>query len=888
MRVLSRLRSWRRGLFHRAEVERGMTDELQFHIAQHAEHLAERHGLSPSDARRQARVAFGSIERYRDDARRSMGLAFVDEIRRDVRYAWRTAIAHKGFTAAVVAILALTIGANAAVYTFVDRLLVRPLPYPDSARLGTLMRQFARGDEQGASFNVSGSVWETMRDAVPDLDIAVVGTASGVNLATVSDISYVRQLRVSSGYFRVLGIPPALGREFTPEEDRSGGPSVVVISHALWQRSFGGDPNVVGQSITLRGEPSRVVGVMPDGFHATAPADVWTPLRPSPQGEGGGSNYVLIARVRPTATWSDAVRRVEAAGDVLIRERIHPPPDVKLSLHLVPLQRATTKAFRQPLLVLWAAVLVVLVIGCVNIAGLLLSRGSARAREIATRIAIGGGRGAIVRQLLVESLLLAACGTAAGTTLGVVLSHSLAAQITDVMVLPASPDLRVLLICTAAALGTSLLFGLFPALQTARARVSGVLGDAGGAAIAGRGNRWPMRVLVVSQVALGIVLVVAAGLLIRTFSHLARQQSGVDSTNVIAATMSLQDARYQTSAQVNALYDRSLEQIRELPGVVDAAVALSLPFERALNQGWRFDGEPSPRQDSITLTYVTPDYFRTLKIPSLRGRTFDAGDTSTSPPVMVVNDAFVRLYSAGADPIGRFVRLRGPDVPATQIVGVVRTIQQQTTSLNGQPIGAVPGAFVPAAQFGDGFVLAHNWFQPSWIARTHGPVAIVPALRRVLHDVDPGLAFNKFRTIDDVESESMAAPRTLAWLVGGLAGIALLLCLAGVYGLVANTVAARRRELGVRMALGATRFDTLKVAAAGGVGLALAGTAIGVLLSLPATRVMRQVVFGLSVDDPLTLVVAAGLVVLTACVAAILPAWRVLRMNVTAVLNSWQ
>ena len=344
-----------------------------------------------------------------------------------------------------------------------------------------------------------------------------------------------------------------------------------------------------------------------------------------------------------------------------------------MTIRVAPWQQAVTRSVRQPLLVLWAAVLVVLLIGCVNIAGLLLARSSARAREIATRIAIGGGRGAIVRQLLVESLVLAACGAIAGIGLGYALSRGVSARLDDVLALQTGPDLRVLLIASAAALGTSVVFGLFPALQASRTDVRGMLADAGGA-IAGPARRWPTRILVVSQVALGIVLVVAAGLLLRTFNHLTQLPSGVDATNVVTGTMSLQDARYQTADSINTLFTQSIERIGHMPGVEHAAVALSLPYERALNQGWRFDGEPGPRPESITLTYVTPDYFRTLRIPVLGGRVFDNRDTSTSPLVIAVNDAFIRQYSHEGDAIGRLLRLGGPTAPAVQIVGVVGAI----------------------------------------------------------------------------------------------------------------------------------------------------------------------------------------------------------------------
>jgi predicted permease len=886
MALLKRVRSFWRHALHRSDMERTLADEVDFHIAHHAEHLVNR-GLSESEAIRTARLEFGSREKYKEEARRMLGLAAIDHMSRDFRYACRTFAKHKGFTVATVAILAITIGANAAVYTLVDRLLMRPLPYPQADRLVTIVRHYETAAGTGDSYSVAGATWFAMRDGVPDLDMAMTSGATGVNLTADDQIAYVQQLRVSAGFFRVLGIAPALGREFTSDEDLPSGPSVVVLSHSLWRRTLGADPNVIGRAITLRGEPFVVVGVMPEGFRTSVPVDVWTPLRPSTQGEGGGSNYALVARLRPSARWIDAELRVESVGSVLVREQIHPPADVRLTFRLAPWQQAVTRNVRQPLLVLWAAVLVVLLIGCVNIAGLLLARSSSRAREIATRMAIGGGRGAIVRQLLVESVVLALGGAMAGIGLGYVLARNISAQLQDVMALPTGPDLRVLLIGSAAAIGTSVVFGLFPALHASRVDVRGMLTETGGTAIAGRARRWPMRIIIVSQVALGIVLVVAAGLLIRTFNHLTHLRSGVDTTNVVTGAMSLQDARYRTSERVTTLFAQSLDRIRQLPGVDDAAVALSLPYERALNQSWRFNEDSASQRDSVSMTYVTPDYFRTLRIPVRGGRVFDDRDTGTSPPVLVVNDAFVRQHSHDRDPIGRLLKLGGPTAPPTQIVGVVGDIQQLSTFGNYGPVAALPAVYVPATQFGEGgFALVHTWFQPSWIVRTHGPIPIALSLQRALRDIDPRLTFNRFRTIEDIQSEATTTPRVLAWLLTALAGIALTLCAVGVYGLVANAVVERRRELGIRIALGSRPLQTLKTAAAAGIGLAVCGTAVGLVLSLLVSRVMRQVVFGTALNDPVTMMVAAGIVVVAGCAAALVPAWRTLRMNLTSVLHS--
>jgi predicted permease len=877
----------------KALLSRGHDDlaaELDAHLIAHIDDNI-RAGMTTEEARRQAVIALGGIAQTTETHRDRQSLPVLETTMRDLRYALRILRKSPGFSVAAIGILAVTIGANAAVYTLVDRLLVRPLPYPQADRLGTIVRHYERGGRSDDSYNNNGATWIAMRDAVPDLDIAVAGgggVASGVNLTAGHETAYVQQQRVSSGFFRVLGISPALGREFTSDEDLPTGPSVVVLSHLLWSRVLGADPNIVGQAITLRGEPFLVVGVMPDGFHSNAPADVWTPLRPSTQGEGSGGNYSLVARLRPGVQWPDVEHQIDRIGRVLVRERFHPAPDVRMTFRLVPWQQAVTSTVRQPLLVLWAAVLMVLLIGCVNIAGLLLARGSARASEIATRMAIGGGRGAIVRQLLVESVVLSACGAVAGIGLGYVLSRGISGQLEGVIALPTSPDLRVLLIASVAALGTSLAFGLFPALHASRTDVRSMLIEGAGG-IAGPSRRWPTRILVVSQLALGIVLVVGAGLLLRTFNNLTRLRSGIDATNVVTGTVSLYDARYRTSDSINTLFARSLERIARTPGVEHAAVALSLPYERPLNNGWRFDTDPGPRPEAIAFTYVTPDYFQTLKIPVLRGRVFDGRDTRMSPPVIAVNEAFVRQYSRDSDPVGRRLALPGSARPALQIVGVVGATQQLAFGGDG-PMAALPGAYVPATQFGDGggglFVLAHTWFQPSWIVRTSAPIAIIPLLRRALHDVDPQLTFNKFRTIEDVQSEAMTPERIEALLLAALAGIALTLCVAGVYGVVDNSVVERRRELGVRMALGATPLQTLKTAAAAGIGLTLCGTVIGLVLSLLVTSLMRQMVFGVPVNDPLTLAAAAGIVVLTGSAAAIIPALRTLRLNTASILSS--
>src|SRR5262245_21383638 len=512
---------------------------------------------------------------------------------RDLRYAIRVLLKAPVFTSAAVLTLALCIGANTSIYTVVDRVLLRALPYPQPDRLAQVVTHFDRygNDEIGQT----GATWELLRDRATMLDLATTsgGFGSiGVNLALGDHAEYVKQQRVSAGFFRVLGVAPALGREINADEDRVNGPAAAVLSHTLWMRLFNGDASAVGRSITLRGEPHTIVGVMPPRFSGGGAADgvdVWTPVRPCRTCEGGGQNYSIIARLKPGATWAQADAGVAAAGQPVMDD-LNRGPERHARQHIIPLQRGETALVRQPILILCGAVAVVLLIGCVNIAGLLMARGVSRAPEIATRIALGGGRGVIVRQLLCESLVLAACGGIAGLALGYAGSRFFATILEDAFGFTGDTglDARVLVVTSAVALGTSVIFGLFPSLQASRVDLRETLVESGSPSIAGAARSWPRRAMVVVEVALGVVLLVGAGLLIRTFDHLMSLRAGFDATNVVTATLSLLDARYQTADKVINLFDQSIAKMREIPGVENAGICLTLPYERALNLGGRW------------------------------------------------------------------------------------------------------------------------------------------------------------------------------------------------------------------------------------------------------------------------------------------------------------
>ena len=801
---------------------------------------------------------------------------------RDLKYAVRVLVKSPTFTIMAVATLALCIGANTAIYTVVDRVLLRALPYPHPERLAMISRHAQGPGAAEDDLSQSGFTWVALREgAGAAIDLAAwSGLGGGVNLVADGRATSVPQERVSAGFFRVLGVAPELGREFTDEEDRVNGPSVAVLSHALWVRAFNADRAIVGRSIVLRGEPHTVVGVMPEAFYWPTRVDIWTPLRPSPVGEGSGENYGLIARLKDGVSWPQATNQIASATTELARERYRRGrDDAFVRFSAVPLQRGLTDDSRRPLLILWGAVGVVLLIGCVNIAGLLVARGVARRPEIATRIALGGSRGAIIRQLLAESVVLAAVGGAGGLAIGFGVSRLLASWLTAAFGVTGETglDARVLAITGGLALLTSVAFGLLPALQASRVDLRIALVEAGGTAVAGGARTWPRRLMVTAELALGVVLLVGAGLLVRSFDYLMGQRPGFDGTHVMTATVSLQDARYRTSDAVAHLFDGTLERMRSVPGVERAAAALTLPYERALNTSFRLVGSAAPSQ-MINMTYVTPEYFDALRIPVVRGRAFTSSDGPGAPPVIVVNQAFVRRHSPDEEPIGRQVQSGGV---ARTIVGVVGDVQQKTGFGSSGPFRATPASYVPAPQISNGFVtMVHTWFSPSWIVRLSGPQeGIVAQMQQAVESVDPLLPVAKFRTLDEVRGEAVATPRAQALLLGTLAGLALLLAAVGLYGLVAASVAERTRELGIRLALGATSRQAIAAVALPGLALAGIGAAVGGVAARLGASTLQHLVFGISVADPSTFIVAIGTVLGVAAVATLVPTLRIVRLN---------
>jgi predicted permease len=865
----------------RARFEYELDDELRDHIAKYADDLVAS-GVPPEEALWRARREFGGIARIKEDVRDASRLRRVEAAVRHIRFAVRVLRKTPVFAITVIATLALAIGANTAIFSVVNTMFLRPLPYPEPNRLGSIYTHVR--EPQGAEYDqtaVRGIRWEFVRGRVKTLDVALHRGLEGVNwVAGAGQPEFLHQVRVSSGFFRVLGVRPSLGREFLPEEDVRGGPAVVILSHALWQRAFAGDSNAIGKTILVRGEPHTVTGVMPEAFASAPAADLWTPLRASQTGEGSGLNYHMIGRVHSGFSVEQAQAELSLLGEAFLKE-VAPnvPPGYTSPMRFIPLQNALGDTHRTAVLLLWAATALVILIGCVNIAGLMLGRTVVRRREMATRLALGSGRSGIIAHMLSESVLLAIIGGALGITLGYGAIRLLEPMIMDILQ-PAQPiaiDFTVLIVTAAVTLLTAVTFGLYPALTASRTNIHAVMSGAGRTTNGPR-STWVRRGLVIAEVALGMVLLIGAGLVLQTLSYLNNLDPGFDTRNIATATISLRDARYATREKVLQLYDSSLERIRSAPGVIAAGVGLSMPYETALNMGARvLAGPQGPERNEITnITYGTPGYFEALRFRLLSGRWFGPEDTSSAAPVVLINEAFAKDCYRGVEPIGRRVFINGKE---REIVGIVGNVQQQSNWGDFGLVGPARSIYLPATQT-EQIAGLHGFLSPQWVVRTTSASPGLPQLiRAAIAATDPQLPIAQFRTIDDIRASTFSVQRLESALLSTLAALALVLAAIGIFALIAHTVVERTREFGIRIALGCSRWSAVLHAALPGVFLTGIGILIGFFLSRQTGKVLRALLIGVKPDDAATFAFVAVVLLTTAAIASLLPSLRIIRID---------
>ena len=799
----------------------------------------------------------------------------MSELLRDVRHALRGFAKAKGFTVAALLTLALGIGANTAIFSLVNAVLLQPLPYPEPDRIVQLVRRSATSEEDGQT----GRRYLFFREHLQGVSaLAAVRNPTGFNLAVGQEAMYVRALPVSKEYFTVLGVRPLWGATFGAEHDAAGGPQAVVLGHALWMRLFNGDAAAVGSSILLGGTAHVVLGVMPVTFRTIPEVDLFVPLRPSTTGPGGGYNYAVIGRLTDGVTAaqaSDDAGRVWTAMTVAFPEeaRKNERPSAFSSYQVRLLREA-----RPFLLMMLGAVALVLAIACANTANLLLARASARTREIAVRVALGARRRRIVAQLLTESVLLSLAGAVVGIALAYVCMPPLVLLAPPRALngqLPAI-DGGVLLFTLAVAVATGVLFGLVPALSLTRADLADSFKQDGVRSVGSRRSSWLRSALVVAEVTLCMVLLVSAGLLIQTFVRLRAVDPGFDPSGVVAARMSLQSDRYASTADINRFFAEGLDRLRAIPGVTGAAVVNGVPIERGLNLNVDVLDGPSPAERLLVdWRYASADYFTTMGIHIVAGRGFAASDRAGAPAIAVVNEAFVRRYLPGTTGLGHHLRVFQNDA-ALEIVGVAKDVSEGGLRSPAYPLMYVPVTQASAA----GIRASHTYFPMSWVVRTSAPGAELEGrMREAIRTLDPGQPFSAFRTMEDVKGAAFANERRQMAIVSLFAAAGLLLAAAGVYGLIAYSIAQRTRELGIRIALGATPGRILGAVVWQGARLALAGIVIGAAAAIALTRTLEGFIWGVSLLDPLTFTAVPIVLLAIAAIASLVPALRATRLN---------
>ena len=873
MKPWRHIRSILRNLFRKRQVESRLDDEVRACVDMMTEEKIAA-GMSPSEARRVALVEFGGIEQVKQSVRDHRAGAGMERLWQDAHYGLRQLWRNPGFALTVVLTLALSIGANTAIFSIVNALMLKSLPYPHPERMGTIYTRVTGPLPSDERHHLNGEQWELLRDNVPALISAVSGIRpAGVNLLTGSQVEYVHAGRISAHYLDVLAIHPLLGRNFSNTEDLPHGPKTAILSYGLWRNIFGANRKILGQAILLKGEPYTVIGVLPDGATTPLNADLYTALQPSRDGEGGGTNFEAITRLRDGATWQEADAEINRAWSLRTnRYELENNPGAQVSYYSVPLQKGQTATLRPQVLTLMLAAGFILLIACANLAGLTLVRVLRRTPEIATRLALGASRWQIQRQLWVENLLLAVLGGAAGVAVGFLALRGLLLLLPERFLPVASVplDIRVLAFTLLISLLTSVLFGMMPALATRKFDLRSAIGTH---AATGGDHLRLRQMLIVCEVALTVVLLAASGLLIRTLIHLQNLPPGFNPSGVMTARASLDDARYHDAAAFQKLLTDSISAMRRIPGVEEAAVGLSLPYERSLIMGGLAisDGKEAGQNAMADEVYITPDYFIALQMPLIAGRAFTEADDPDTQRVAIVNRAFARKFFDGANPVGRHL---DKDM---LIVGVVEDVAMAPGIDPVAPITDEATMYVPAAQMESRQIsVVHVWFQPSWIVRTSKPVeGLTAQMQRALASVDPDLPFSGFYSMRDLLAKTLATQRVEVALLSAMAALALLLSTVGIFALVANIVAQKTREIGIRIALGSTTRQAMVHTGAPGVAAAFVGLILGLISCAGALRVMHSVLYGIGVYDIPTILGVVIVLATATLMATIVPTLRI-------------
>jgi putative ABC transport system permease protein len=795
----------------------------------------------------------------------------MEKLFKDIQYGIRGLLKRPGFTAVAVITLALGIGANSAIFSVVNAVLLRPLAFPESERL--VLLEGINPSEGITRSNVSVpdfADWQSQNQVFEQMAGFVTG---GTLLVSGDETERVRGTAVTADFFPLMRTNPFRGRALQPDDAQPGHDTVAVLSYGLWQRRFGGDQNVIGSNVILSNQSMTIVGVMPPSFDYPQQTELWIPFPLVPSSERRDNRYInAITRLKPGVTIAQSQAQMDAINQRLAQSYVE--TNSGWTVQLIGLRERMIGAMRPSLLVLLGAVALVLLIACANVANLLLARATVRQKEIAVRTALGATRSRIIRQLLTESVLLSVVGGGIGLLLSLWLTKLLIA-----LSPPNSPrfdeirpDLRVFAFTLGLTLITGLIFGLAPALQASRIDLNERLKEGGRSGASGASHNRVRSLMMVSEIALSFMLLVGAGLLIKSFMRLRDVSPGFNAANVLSVRISMPENKYPTGETRVQVLHQVVDHIKSLPGVQSAGAVLSLPLSGDtfnVGRGYVREGRPFTPEEAGVASYLaaTPEYFRTLNIPLLSGRVFSDQDNAQAPKVIIVNESLARQLWPGESPVGKRITIwRDEDFPR-QIVGVVGDTK---ASLD---VEAGLQMYVPYAQDA-------NWGVMSLVIRTNGePTSLTPAVRNEIRSLDKGVPVFNVKTMDDVLALSVGPRRTPMLLLSAFAGVALMLAMIGIYGVTAYQVNQRTQEIGIRMALGAQMRDVVKLVLRGGIMLAVIGIGLGLVGAFALTRLINSLLFGVQPTDLATFAIVSLALFATAVVACYLPARKATKVD---------
>jgi predicted permease len=872
----SRLRSWLRRSLGRPELESEMETEIRFHVDAYIEDLIAQ-GVPQAEAARQARIEFGAIENTKEECREATGVTLLENFLQDLRYGARSMVRSPGFTAVAVIALALGIGANAAIFSVVNAVLLRPLAYRDSDRLVTILHG---GDDPVAVANYID--WRNQSQSFEAMAAADYWSA---NLTGLDHPDRLLGLKVTQNLLPMLGVQPFLGRLFVKGEDEVGAEHEVILSYNLWQRRFSGDPNILGKAMVLNGNSYVIVGVMPQGFRF-APfwathAELWVPNAFGDRIHNrGGNSLRVFARLKGGVSLAQS--RAEIAS---ITARLQQQfPGTNGNVVVMPLKEKVVGKIETPLLVLLGAVGFVLLIACANVAHMLLSRAAARQKEIAVRTALGARRFRVIRQLLTENLLLAVIGGGLGLLLAVWGIRTLVALSPgDIPRLDSvAIDTRVMLFLFGATLLTSVAFGLAPAMQASAVNLSDTLKEGGRGSSDGIRRNRLRSFLVATEFALALVLLIGAGLMIRSFYALRAVDPGFNPHDVVSMVVSVAGSNEARPGRRETFYREVLEKVRALPGIEAAGGINHLPLIGDM-WGWPFviEGRPTPRPGEFpTAVYriAAPGYFDAMRLPLLQGRDIAASDDSKAPGVVVINEKAARAYWPNENPIGRHISFTSDSKPPVWLTIIGVTKDAVEGDWQREPY---PEAYLAAFQNTEYLESPGTQFQYlTLVARARtDPGALASTIKDTVWSIDRNLPVSEVVTMDEVVDQANAEPRFEMLLLAVFAVVALVMAAVGIYGVMSYSISRRTHEIGIRVSLGATRGEILLLVLRQGMVLALTGAAVGIMGALLLGRLMAKLLYGVPATDPLTFAGVATLLLAVAVIASYLPARRAMRVD---------